>query len=63
MEQDKNKRLDDLFSQAKKEPAKISFEETQKQFLNSTASYGKIVKGGKTTQFINFKLIRTHLRY
>ena len=57
MEQNKNKRLDDLFNQAKNEPAKISFEETKTQFIKSTATFGKVAKGGKLTQFTNFKLI------
>jgi sulfatase modifying factor 1 len=57
MEQNNNKRLDDLFNQAKTEPAKFSFEETKVNFLNSTSALGKVAKGGKLTQFINFKLI------
>jgi len=57
MEQNNNKRLDDLFKQAKNEPAKKSFEETKANFLNSTSVASKVAKGGKLTQFTNFKLI------
>ena len=57
MEQNNNNRLDDLFNQAKNDPAKISFEETKTQFLKSTITIGKVAKGGKLTQFTNFKLI------
>jgi formylglycine-generating enzyme required for sulfatase activity len=57
MEQNNNKRLDDLFNQAKTEPAKFSFEETKVNFLNSTSALGKVAKGGRLTQFTNFKLI------
>ena len=57
MEQDNNKRLDELFNQAKNDPSKVSFEETKEQFINSTGSTGSISKGGKLAQFSNLKII------
>ncbi|MGB0888036.1 MAG: SUMF1/EgtB/PvdO family nonheme iron enzyme [Vicingaceae bacterium] len=57
MEQNKNNRLDDLFNQAKNEPAKIPFEETKAQFIQATSVAGNVAKAGKLTQFTNFKLI------
>jgi formylglycine-generating enzyme required for sulfatase activity len=56
MEQNKNKRLDDLFNQAKNEPSKISFKETAAQFIKSTGSISNVSKGGKLAQFSNLKI-------
>ncbi|NQX98596.1 MAG: SUMF1/EgtB/PvdO family nonheme iron enzyme, partial [Flavobacteriales bacterium] len=57
MEQNKNKRLDDLFNQVKNEPSKTSFEDTKAQFLNSNVGIGNMTKGGKLTHIINSKII------
>ncbi len=57
MEQNENKRLDELFNQAKNEPSKVSFKETEAKFLKSSASFSKGAKGGKLAQFSNLKTI------
>lgn len=56
MEQDKNKRLDELFKQAKNQPSKVSYEETKGQFLNALSSKNT-TKGRDFTRFFNLKLI------
>ncbi|MBL4592890.1 MAG: hypothetical protein JKX68_03630, partial [Flavobacteriales bacterium] len=62
MEQDNNKRLDELFNQAKNEPSKISFEETKGQFIKSKGSIGNVSTGKVDTlselaQFSNLKTL------
>lgn len=57
MEQDKNKRLDELFKQAKNEPSKVSFEKTKEQFLSSVGNQNVTTKGIDITKFFNLKLI------
>jgi formylglycine-generating enzyme required for sulfatase activity len=55
MEPNNEKRLDELFNQAKNEPSKVSFEKTKEQFVKS---YGSITStGGKLTQFTNLKTL------
>ncbi|PIZ05302.1 MAG: hypothetical protein COY57_08040, partial [Flavobacteriales bacterium CG_4_10_14_0_8_um_filter_32_5] len=57
MEQDKNKRLDELFKQAKNEPSKVSFEETKGQFLSSVGNQHVATKGIDIAKLFNLKLI------
>ena len=57
MEQDKNKRLDELFKQAKNEPSKVSFEETKGQFLSSVGDQHVATKGIDIAKLFNLKLI------
>lgn len=57
MEQDKNKRLDELFKQAKNEPSKVSFEETKERFLTSVSTKNDATKGNDIARFFNLKLI------
>ncbi|PCJ23802.1 MAG: hypothetical protein COA97_10800 [Flavobacteriales bacterium] len=58
MEQDNNKRLDELFNQAKNEPSKVSFEETKEQFVNSIENISSSVStGGNLAQFSNLKTL------
>ena len=57
MEQNKNNRLDDLFNQAKNEPSKVSYEETKKQFLKSSAGITSSGAGQGVASISNLKII------
>jgi formylglycine-generating enzyme required for sulfatase activity len=55
MELNNEKRLDELFNQAKNEPSKVSFEKTKEQFVKSSGSITST--GGKLVQFTNLKTL------
>jgi len=57
MEQNKENRLDELFSQARNEPAKTSFKTIEGQFLKPNISAGSKTVGSKIVQFFNIKTI------
>jgi len=57
MEQDKNKRLDELFNQAKNEPSKVSFDEIKEQFVKSNSGAGSASVVSKLIQMSNLKII------
>jgi len=57
MENDTNKKLNELFNKAKNEPSKVSYEETKEQFLNTLSGQNNATKGRDFTQFFNLKLI------
>ena len=57
MEQDKNKRLDELFNQAKNEPSKVSFDEIKEQFIKSNVGAVSASTTSKLFQITNLKII------
>lgn len=57
MEQDKNNRLDELFNQAKNEPAKVSFNEIKEHFVKSNVGAGSASISSKLFQLTNLKII------
>ena len=56
MDDNNNKRLDNLFNQAKNEPSKISYQETQKQFLKTTTGVSSSIAGKGIANFLNLKI-------
>lgn len=57
MEQNKNKRLDELFNQVKHEPVKVSFTETKEKFIKSNVVVGNASLVNKLIQISNLKII------
>lgn len=55
MEQDKNDRLGELFNQARNEKPKVSFEETQQQFLKTVGSSTSFFEGPAVTKLFTVK--------
>jgi len=55
MDNDANKKLNDLFNKAKSQPSKVSFEEIKGQFLKNIDNLNSVDAGGKLSKFFNLK--------